>query len=349
MTDALVEYDVAARVKPNTGSAIGQLPLTGLAIRHILVPLDGSPEAESVLPYVEDIASAFSARVTLLRAVEVGPDVPGRRVDALEWELARVESHAYLAAVAARLAKNGLTANIELVQGHAAEQILLLARRQAVDVIALATHGHGHAHGGTIGTTVQRVIAGAPTSVLIVPGRDVPGASRGEIRLRRMFLPLDCSQRAEITLPAATDLARRHHAELILAHVVLEPELPRRMGPSQEDLELAKALTERNRRAALRYLRDIQNRLKPVAEQVEVRVCVASRRSQALRELAEREDVDLLILSAHGNTGDAHQRYGGVAAKLLQDCQRPIIMLQDIADTDDDRHDDSYAEAHLGR
>lgn len=333
MTDALVEYDRAAQraATPEASSTIDAAEI-GLALRHIVVALDGSTTAECVLPYVVAIARETDARVTLLRVLEVGGGTASARqhIDAVEWEMARAESHAYLSSVAARLQAEELSPAVELVQGRAAEQITLFAKRQAVDLIVLATHGDGGVDPVSLGSTVQKVIAGAPTSMLIVPGADRPAAAPLTVRLQRMLLPLDCSQRAECILPAATDLARRHDAELILAHVVAEPEMPRRMGPSQEDLELAQRLVDRNRRAAQRYLRDLQARLAGVSERVQVRLCVAPRRAQTLHDLAQREGIDLVILSAHGSTGDAHQRYGALAAEFLQAGYGPVLILQDL-------------------
>ena len=37
--------------------------------KHILVPLDGSPFAEKVLPHVEALAKAFTSSVTLVRVI----------------------------------------------------------------------------------------------------------------------------------------------------------------------------------------------------------------------------------------------------------------------------------------
>lgn len=59
-------------------------------IRTILVPLDGSRAAESVLPYVESIATATNARILLLAAVDMprdwgedtGGDLKGERHEA---------------------------------------------------------------------------------------------------------------------------------------------------------------------------------------------------------------------------------------------------------------------------
>jgi hypothetical protein len=103
------------------------------------------------------------------------------------------------------------------------------------------------------------------------------------------------------------------------------------MGPSREDVRLAEQVVERNRREASRYLGEMQNRIALDYDKIRTRLCVAPKRAQTLGELAEREDVDLIILAAHGSTGDAHQRYGGVAAKFLYEGYGPVIILQDFA------------------
>ena len=330
MTDALVEYDRAAQRAARAGSsATIEAAEIGLTLRHIAVPLDGSKIAECVLPYVVAIARATGARVSLLQVLDV-ETAAGRHIDAIEWEMVRAESHAYLTSVATRLAAAGLDAQVELVQGRAAEQIPLFAKRQPIDLIVLATHGDSALHGWTLGGTTQKIVAGAPSSLLIVPAEEHADTAPLTVRLRRMMLALDCSPRAECILPAATALARAHDAELILAHVVPEPEMPRRMGPSQQDLELARRLVERNQQAAQRYLREVQSRLARVSDRVQVRLCVAQRRALALHDLAQREGVDLVILAAHGSTGDVHQPYGAVAAEFLRAGYGPVIILQDL-------------------
>jgi nucleotide-binding universal stress UspA family protein len=143
-------------------------------------------------------------------------------------------------------------------------------------------------------------------------------------------VPLDCSPRAECVLPLATALARAHNAELILAHVVPEPEIPRRLSPSAEDLAVASQLTERNRREGERYLGELRDRLVEQKLRVGTRLTVSSRRARAIRAMADEADVDLVMISAHGQTGDARERYGGVAMRLLEETRRTIIVLQDL-------------------
>jgi nucleotide-binding universal stress UspA family protein len=173
------------------------------------------------------------------------------------------------------------------------------------------------------------VVARTRTSVLVVPAHAAEGQRIGDVRLRRILVPLDCSPRAECILPLATALARAHDAEMILAHVVPEPEMPRRLPPSVEDVAVASQLTERNRVEGERYLIELRDRLEPKPH-VRTRIVMSSRRARAIRTMADEADVDLVMVSAHGRTGDALERYGSVAARLLEESSRPIIVLQDL-------------------
>jgi nucleotide-binding universal stress UspA family protein len=102
------------------------------------------------------------------------------------------------------------------------------------------------------------------------------------------------------------------------------------MPPSQEDRALVEQLTTRNREAAERYLTDLQERLAAQSVRSEVRIVVAHRRARSIRALAERENADLVLVAAHGRTGDPGERYGGVTARLVQECPRPLMIVQDL-------------------
>ena len=305
----------------------------GLAIRHILVPLDGSALAECVLPLVTALAKAFSAQITLLRILEAarGPG-PAPRVDALDWEITRAEAHTYLSTLAAQI--QNVTQRppaIEILQGKAAEQILHAANAQHADLIALSTHGESGLSDWHVSGTAQKVISGAQHSVLIVPAHQYADQRNIEMEIHKILVPLDCSQRAECILPTVSELARLYDAELILAHIVPEPQLPRRVAPSTADLELAAQLTQRNCTEAQRYLREVRTRLSAEPHRIRVRWRNSAQPAQALNELAEYEKVDLVVVSAHGSSGDAQKRYGGIVEGFVQTAKRPVIIMQDLA------------------
>jgi nucleotide-binding universal stress UspA family protein len=89
-------------------------------------------------------------------------------------------------------------------------------------------------------------------------------------------------------------------------------------------------LTERNRLEAERYLGELRARLVDQKVRVDTRIVVASRRAGAIRAIADEADVDLVAMSAHGRTGNARERYGSVAARLLEGNRRPILVFQDL-------------------
>jgi nucleotide-binding universal stress UspA family protein len=61
-------------------------------VEHILIPLDGSPLAECVLPHGVALARALDARVTLLNVLGRRAAGPTRSVDPLDWQIRRAEA-----------------------------------------------------------------------------------------------------------------------------------------------------------------------------------------------------------------------------------------------------------------
>lgn len=314
-------------------SAVRPTPTcAALGIRHVLIPLDGSALAECALPWAVALAQAVGARMTLLRVLE-RPSLfcaASHHHDAVDWEMRRAEALSQLTRIDRDLKARALTSAIELLEGRAAEQIVNFARAREVDLVVLSSHGEGGLSGWPLSSTALMVVARTRSSVLVVPACVAEGQRIGDVRLRRLLVPLDCSPRAECVLPLATALARAHDAEMVLAHVVPEPEMPRRLPPSAEDLAVAAQLTERNRREGERYLGEVRDRLVDQAVRVGIRMAVAPRRGPTIQAMADEVDADLIVVCAHGRTGDARERYGGVAARLLGESGRPIIVLQDF-------------------
>jgi nucleotide-binding universal stress UspA family protein len=289
--------------------------------------MDGSALAECALPFAAALGQVLSARITLLRVLTA----PRGHVDPVEWELVRAEAHGQLARFDQQLTASGLTSGVAVLEGRPAEQIIHFAQEHHVDLIVLSSHGEGGLTGWVLSSTAQKVLARTHSSILIVPAYAAEGARTAALRFGKILLPLDCSPRAECILPFAAALARAHEAELILAHVVPEPELPRRMPPSSEDLVLARRLTERNQLESESYLRNVSADLSAQGIRVRTHAVVSTRRPHTILELAEREAVDLIVACAHGATGNANDRYGSTAAHLIQWSNRPIVVLQDLA------------------
>jgi nucleotide-binding universal stress UspA family protein len=175
---------------------------------HMLVPMDGSPLAERVLPHVVATARAWDARVTVLQVCE--PPRGGetvRSIDALRWHLRTAEADAYLKQVVARLRKAGIKAQPQRLEGRAAEQITAYAYQNAVDLIILSSHGRTGLTGWNVSSVVQKVLAGTLTSIMIVRAHQTPSDPL-ELMYSRILCPLDCSQRQSTPCPRRPGLPR---------------------------------------------------------------------------------------------------------------------------------------------
>lgn len=319
-------------MQPQAAKAAEVAPHPPLVVRHILAPFDGSAVAECTIPFIEALAQTFSARVTLLHVMESSDADHTKSIDSLEWEMARIEALSGLSRVQKKLGNRGDNSDvrIDVVQGRAAEQIVHFASREGVDLIVLSTHGAGGLHDWNLSGTVQKVVTTTEASVLLVPAHRFADG-KADVTFNRMLVPLDCSPRAECILPAATELARMNGAELILAHVVIEPEMPRRLSTTSEDRDLCDKLVERNRDEAQHYLDEVRGRLLAGANRVDTRLVTSPRPAHALRELAHAEKADLVLLCAHGNTGDTRRRFGEVPADFLRECEQPVLIIQDLS------------------
>lgn len=143
--------------------------------RHLLVTLDGTQRAESVIPHAMNVASAMRARVTLLKVVEPAssgwgergalgraPSTNARNTVAVE------HAREYLERVAAQLAMSGIETSCVVREGPAPRQILETAADCDADVIAMATRSRHGLNKLVFGSVAEAVLHQSTLPVLLV-------------------------------------------------------------------------------------------------------------------------------------------------------------------------------------
>jgi len=300
-------------------------------IGKLLVPLDGSALATAVLPYVAAITQALGATMTLLQVLECD-DGPAGVVNPMDWQLRTLEAESYLQACSERLAPCiAQPPAQQLIEGPAAKNIVKYAQKNAFDLVALSSHGQSALTGWNASSVVQKVIERARLSLLLVRAyQPVPVATAENacaFRYRRILVPLDGSQRAEAVLPIVTALANDNAAELIFVHVVARPALIQQMPLAAEDVALMEQMTERNRVQAAAYFAALQARL-PLASRHQI--AVGTSVAATLHQVVEEADVDLVVLCAHGHSGQQQHPYGSVTTSFLTYGTTPLLIIQDL-------------------
>ncbi len=298
---------------------------------RILVPLDGSTLAECVLPHVVALAEATDAAVTLVHVVEqtTSSEQQARPIDPLSWRFRQAEAKSYLNSITSQLREADLRVPIDtvLLEGQPAERIVELAHNADVDLIALSSHGRTGLSGWNVSSIVQRILLRAYTSVFIARAYQDKPLTTSSSGYQRILVPLDGSQRAEYVLPLLGILAEKHRAKILLAHVVAQPEMPRRAPLTREETELGQRLIELNREYMVGYFDHLKSRL---PERIETQILVDDNTVAALHSLAEGEAVDLVILTAHGYSAIRKYPYGQVGISFITYGTTPLLIIQDL-------------------
>ncbi len=147
--------------------------LTALHYQHILVPLDGTPRAESILPAAVTLARAHDARLILLHIVQK-PAIPRRTppsredVELVEQlvERNRTEVIHYLEQLQSRIA--GKVETRILVSERLSGTLHEFVEQEKIDLVLLSAHGRSSQIRGLYGDLVGNLIAYGTTSLIIM-------------------------------------------------------------------------------------------------------------------------------------------------------------------------------------
>jgi nucleotide-binding universal stress UspA family protein len=133
-----------------------------------------------------------------------------------------------------------------------------------------------------------------------------------------LLVPLDGSPAAEASLPLARRLARGLDAQLVLFRAALARTVPG-LPTNSPDSVLA---------SAERYLAGLEAVLR--ADGIDCRAVVAY--GPAAESILDNVDIQraaLIVMSAHGASGDRGWAQGSVAAKVLEGSSAPVLVVSD--------------------
>ena len=154
--------------------------------KRILVALDGSELAETILPHVEALGRALGSTLVLMRAtmpaekvisgLNAGAMLPAADIvdpmPIIDAERDAVDS--YLTRIAERLEAQGVRVHTEEPEGPAADAILQVADDLDADLIAMTTHGRTGMRRLVFGSVAGEVLHRSTRPLLLVRVNDHP-------------------------------------------------------------------------------------------------------------------------------------------------------------------------------
>jgi nucleotide-binding universal stress UspA family protein len=294
---------------------------------RLLIPLDGSRLAESVLPLAGALARRFASAITLLHVVEPRPpaEVHG------EPHLGSVpEADRYLSLLAEGVLA-GLTIDRHVHAPGAADVAGIIARHAEefeASLIVLCDHGRSGARDLLYGRVAQRVLRQGTVPVLLIKPEAVGRTLAGS----QILVPLDGSAASESALRPAGALARAFDGRLVLQTVVPTiSTVPTDRSPAALLLPGATAASlEMEEEDVRRYLADLASRTRVTGLDVDARI---DRGDPAIEIVAaaDRLHAGLVVLSTHGRSGMNAVWAGSVASRVVARCRRPMLLVRALA------------------
>lgn len=146
------------------------------AVRRLVVPLDGSKEAEEALPLAEMLARQFGASLHLVRVID--PSLTLSRTDELQRD-----TEAYLQKQLDGLGEpTGATLEVRVRRAGTVGESLLAVAREG-DLFVMASRRRGRLGQLLLGTKISDVVRKSPVPVILVPA--IPGHMATALRAAR--------------------------------------------------------------------------------------------------------------------------------------------------------------------
>jgi nucleotide-binding universal stress UspA family protein len=293
--------------------------------RRILVPLDGSAQAERAMSTAEMICRAYGASLSLVSVLQPKGLLPffaptrDQDQDAIDSERGRRE--VYLSQVAQQVYAHGNSIQVDYTVdfGPVAVEINSLACQAGADLIVMSSSRHLQIRRWLVNGVINEMAHSVNKPILLVPAAKTNSETP---QLKKLLVALDGSEFAERVLPYAQALARDFDGQILLLSV---PEVPEtwKYGAMGEAVEKLRAETEG---AMRQYLEGIATPLRQAGMHVDAMV-TGSGPARTIVAVAESEGVDLIMLATHGRGGMERLFMGSVADRVLQNTRRPVFLM----------------------
>ena len=296
-----------------------------MRLERLLVTTDLSHAARASFPHAVGLAKRFDASVVLLHVDETPAFGLGStgEVTAYLDRISQVRQR--------RIAEDlqfirdcGVSADVQMREGTASEQILAAADELSADMIVASKQGAGRLERILLGSTTTRLLRRGRLPTLIVPVSPMLAAS---VTYRRLVVPTDFSDASQAALAAAVSLAKTVEARVQLTHVL---RLPVPVPTIPGEVAIA-APPEFHRGREI----DASRMLQQTADEwpqgtVDPRLLLGTSVSQALAEEAD-DDQSLLVIASQGKGAIRSAILGSTSEEVIRLTRCPVLVLPSAA------------------
>jgi len=299
-------------------------------IKKILWASDGSKESDSALRYATFLAEKFGAEILSIFVSEIHfpitslfPIPEDAIMDIVEKTEKRFENR--FLRVSKRLKEKGINSTFKIVRDGAVEGIIKAVRSNGCDLIVMGKHGQGFVERAIIGSNTAKVLRKSPVPVLSVKGKGRKSISK----IENILVPVDVSDDTESAILSSLELAEIFNASVTLLYVFwldenvydIPPSLVKKfIKESHQKLDLMANLAKK------KFLKPKKRTNLNISISTEVIHGVSP--ALAIRDYANRNKFDLIIMNTHGRKGIKRIVLGSEAEKVIREAPCPVLVFR---------------------
>lgn len=272
------------------------------------------PANEKALSFAVAQAKEFGAHLILFHAydtmVVAASETSGIRY--YDYAAAARAEVTHLEPLAAQTRADGVSCEIVVRPGLAADQILAFLREREVDRIVMGTHSPGPIGKMLVGSVAEAVLRTARVPVYII-GPEAADARYRNYETHTILCAASLQEASYVVAAFAAAVAAQEDARLILQHVIRPQERAEVLaGRTIEDIETElQSLVPED----LRNVITVQT------------IVVPGDPTEELLYQARAQQTDLIILGAQGASAFAAVTRQGVVYKVLSHAHCPVLTL----------------------
>jgi nucleotide-binding universal stress UspA family protein len=291
--------------------------------KHFLVLLEDKPLAEGVLLHTLTFARVFAAQVTLLCVLE--DSHPETLVAAFDWQMRKVKAEAALAGMVGPLQAAGVPTRVVKIVGQSASSVMNYVHHHQADLVIWSTPHDHRGTDGNLGSRLPAMLRRSRIASLHVRAEPPMQTNQRAHGYQRLLAPLDSVPRTFEGLPFVATLAYVYSTQLLLMHVLCQPQRAHHPPGSPQTRASAEQRLARQYEAVASHLAPRERpgpalAEHPCSESEEIASC--------LHALAEATELDLVILHIQCCLANSQWPYSRVITNFLADGATPLLVVQ---------------------
>jgi nucleotide-binding universal stress UspA family protein len=291
-----------------------------IPLKNILCSTDFSDYSNQAVPYGIALAKKFRARLYVCHVIDLSAITAYGEIisyPGAQQNLIINYTHKQLKQL---IGEEPIEWEPLITIGHAADEIVNIAKEKNVDLTIVTTHGRSGLKRLILGSVTGRLMQTLSSPLLIVRSSEpnLASAENQEIELKRILVGCDFSPDSVLAFQYGLSLAQDFQSELHLAHVIAPP--------------IYKDLTKKPVEKPQHDLRDrLSERLTSMVPEEVYNWCtlkttlLAGQPHEELTKYAVVNDVDLIVLGVRGHSMVETLFVGSTTDRVVRRALCPVL------------------------